>query len=89
MPVVEFTRNLASQTAAPSCKVDGATVAQALDAVFAMHPLLRRYILDDQGAVRTHVVVFCDGAAVTDRVRLTDPVRPDSEIFVMQALSGG
>lgn len=89
MPVVEFTRNLASQTDAPSCRVEGATVREALDAVFALHPNLRCYILDDQGAVRTHVVVFADGVAVKDRSRLTDAVRPDSEIFVMQALSGG
>ena len=30
-----------------------------------------------------------DGAAVRDRRGLSDPVRPESEIFVMQALSGG
>lgn len=89
MPVVEFTRNLASQTDAPSCRVEGATVREALEAVFVLHPNLRSYILDDQGAVRMHVVVFADGVAVKDRSRLTDAVRFDSEIFVMQALSGG
>ena len=89
MPQVHFTRNLASQTAAPSCDVPGATVAEALHAVFTQHPKLRSYIVDDQGALRTHVVVFVDGNAMVDRSRLTDSVRPDSEIFVMQALSGG
>lgn len=89
MPQVHFTRNLASQTEAPACEVPGATVAQALDAVFAQHPKLRGYIVDDQGALRTHVVVFVDGTAMTDRTRLSDTVGPDSEIFVMQALSGG
>jgi molybdopterin synthase sulfur carrier subunit len=89
MPQVHFTRNLASQTAAPSCAVPGGTVAEALQEVFAQHPKLRSYIVDDQGALRTHVVVFVDGNAMVDRTRLTDAVRPDSEIFVMQALSGG
>jgi molybdopterin synthase sulfur carrier subunit len=89
MPQVHFTRNLASQTAAPSCEVPGATVAEALREVFAQHPKLRGYVVDDQGALRTHVVVFVDGNAMVDRKRLTDTVRPDSEIFVMQALSGG
>jgi hypothetical protein len=89
MPQVHFTRNLASQTAAPSCEAPGGTVAEALAAVFTQHPKLRSYIVDDQGALRTHVVVFVDGSAMVDRTRLTDTVRPDSEIFVMQALSGG
>ncbi len=89
MPTVHFTANLASQTAAPICQVDGATVHEALHAVFTQHPVLRSYVLDDQGAVRQHVVVFVDGTAITDRRRLADAVRTDSEIFVMQALSGG
>jgi hypothetical protein len=89
MPHVHFTRNLASQTEAPSCDVTGGTVSEALCAVFEKHPKLRGYIVDDQGALRTHVVVFVDGNAMTDRTRLTDAVRPESEIYVMQALSGG
>lgn len=89
MPTVQFTANLASQTAAPACQVDGATVREALNAVFTQHPTLRSYVLDDQGTVRQHVVVFVDGTAITDRRKQADAVRPDSEIFVMQALSGG
>ena len=89
MPHVHFTRNLASQTEAPSCEVPGNTVSEALHEVFSRHPKLRGYIVDDQGSLRTHVVVFVDGNAMTDRTRLTDAVRPESEIFVMQALSGG
>ncbi len=89
MPVVQFTANLARQTDAPACEVTGATVREALDAVFARHPALQGYVLDDQKAVRKHVVVFVDGTAITDRGQLSDTVRPESEIFVMQALSGG
>lgn len=89
MPLVEFTPNLASQTAAPACRVVGGTVAEALGEVFARLPALRGYVLDDQGALRPHVVVFVDGVALRDRRTLTDPVRPESELFVMQALSGG
>ncbi|MDZ4287762.1 MAG: MoaD/ThiS family protein [Prosthecobacter sp.] len=89
MPTVEFTANLARQTTAPSCKVEGATVAEAMQAVFAAQPALKSYILDDQGAVRQHVVIFVDSVAIKDRSGLSDPVAQDSEIFVMQALSGG
>ncbi|MBX7210728.1 MAG: hypothetical protein K1X78_20645 [Verrucomicrobiaceae bacterium] len=89
MPTVEFTPNLARQTTTRSCRVEGATVADALRAVFEELPALRGYVLDDQGAVRTHVVIFVDAVAVCDRKNLSDPLRPDSEVFVMQALSGG
>jgi len=89
MPTVEFTPNLARQTMIRPCRVDGATVAEALRAVFEELPALRGYVLDDQGAVRTHVVIFADGTSVRDRKQLSDPLRPDSEVFVMQALSGG
>ncbi len=87
--MVHFTANLASQTSAPVCRVDGVTVREALHAVFDQHPTLRSYVLNDQGAVRQHVVVFVDGTAISDRQRLADAVLPESEIFVMQALSGG
>jgi molybdopterin synthase sulfur carrier subunit len=89
MPTVHFTANLTRLTSAPSESVDGATVGASLRGVFLRHPLLRGYVLDDQGAVRRHVVVFVDGAAIQDRVGLSDAVRPESEIYVMQALSGG
>lgn len=89
MPVVQFTANLARQTTAPTCEVSSTTVREALDAVFALHPQLQSYVLDDQKAVRKHVVVFVDGTAITDRQQLSDSVTPQSEIFVMQALSGG
>ena len=89
MPVVQFTANLARQTSAPSCTVEGQTVGEALQAVFVQHPALRSYVVDDQGAVRTHVVVFADGIAIKDRKNLSDRVSSTSEIFVLQALSGG
>ena len=67
MPRVEFTDNLANQTAAPPASVVGATVRECLDAVFAKVPRLRGYVLDDQGALRQHVVIFLDGEAIRDR----------------------
>lgn len=89
MPRVRFTANLARQTTAPECCVAGNTVAAALSQVFSQHPALRGYVLDDQGTLRKHVAVFIDGECVRDRVALSDAARHDSEIFVMQSLSGG
>jgi hypothetical protein len=89
MPRVTFAPNLARQTAAPESIVDGDTVASALSAVFALHPALRGYVLDDQGTLRKHVAVFVDGACIADRQRLTDSLSANSEIYVVQSLSGG
>ena len=69
--------------------VAGATVRDVLDRLFAEHPQLRGYVLDERGALRHHVVAFVDGAAVRDKQTLADPVAADAEIYLFQALSGG
>lgn len=89
MARVSFTPNLRRHLDCPPQDVAGATVREALDAAFAALPRARGYILDDQGAVRQHVAIFVDGETLADRRRQSDPIGPDSEIYVMQALSGG
>ena len=89
MPTVNFTANLQKHVDCPTQNVGGGTVREALDEVFAVNPRLRGYILDDQSCVRQHVVVFVDDQMIQDRERLSDRVDNDSEIYVMQALSGG
>ncbi|HZT87754.1 MAG TPA: MoaD/ThiS family protein [Stellaceae bacterium] len=86
---VSFTSALARFLEAPSATVAGATVAEALAEIFAQRPALRGYVLDDQGAVRRHVAVYVNGQPLRDRVRLSDPLAPDDEIYVFQALTGG
>ncbi|MFN3843799.1 MAG: MoaD/ThiS family protein [Rehaibacterium terrae] len=70
-------------------EIEAATVGEALERVFAAHPRLRGYVLDDQGVVRRHVAVFVDGHAIRDKARLAQALSAQSEIHVMQALSGG
>lgn len=89
MPRVTFTGNLQRLVAAPPATVQARTVREALEAAFASSPRLRGYLLDDQGALRKHVVVFVGGEAVKDRVHLSDEVSQEAEIAVLQALSGG
>src|SRR3954447_60510 len=89
MPTVLFTSALQRFLPVPSAQVAGATIAEALAAVFASEPRLRGYVLDDQGALRRHVAIYVNGAALRDRERLTDPVGRDDEIYVFQALTGG
>lgn len=89
MAKVVFTSHLQRHVPSPTCDVAADTVAAALAAVFSEQRALRGYVLDDQGHLRKHVFVFVDGVRVRDRERLSDPVRPDSEIHVLQALTGG
>lgn len=89
MPKVSFTQNLKRHLSVPAAEVRGDTVRQALEAVFDENPMLRSYIVDDQGRLRKHVVVFIDGEMVEDRDGLSDAVEPTTELVVMQALSGG
>jgi molybdopterin synthase sulfur carrier subunit len=89
MPRVSFTRNLQRHIECPTRDVDGATVREAMDAYFAFVPRARDYVLDDQGAVRKHVVLFINGTQLNDRERLSDTLKSGDEVHVMQALSGG
>ena len=89
MTQVSFTENLRRHVECPPVSVSGATVREVLDAVFADNPVLRSYILDDQGRVRRHVNVFINEERVSDRLKLSDAVGPSDEVFVFQALSGG
>ena len=89
MPRVIFTSNLQRHLDCPDTAVAPGTVASALAQVFSAQPRARGYILDEQGQLRKHVAVFVDGRRVRDRERLTDAVGETSEIYVMQALTGG
>ena len=89
MPRVSLAPYLSNACPAPSGMVGGSTVREALEQVFAVTPALRGYVLDDQGAVRKHVTVFLDNEPIKDRAGQSDAVRESSEIFLLQALSGG
>ena len=89
MPHVRFTDNIQRHVECPSADAPGDTVSAVLEAYFAANPSARGYVLDDQSALRKHMVVFVDGRQITDRIGLTDPVPTDGTIEVIQALSGG
>ena len=89
MAHVTFTANLQRHLACPPIEVPGATVREALEAVFAGNPRLRGYVLDEHGALRHHMAIFLDGTPIRDRKAQGDPVGEAGRIYVMQALSGG
>ncbi len=89
MALVRFTPQLRRFTATPEIDTPAATLGAALDAAFAANPRLRGYVLDDQGHVRPNVAIFIDGRRCQGAPGLSDPLAPDSAVYVMQALSGG
>ncbi|MFZ9629188.1 MAG: MoaD/ThiS family protein [Ilumatobacteraceae bacterium] len=89
MARVVFTANLQRHVPCPPVSVSATTVHDALAAVFEDNPRLRGYVVDERGVLRKHMAVFVDGELIKDRVGLSDPVGPDGEVYVMQALSGG
>ena len=89
MALVSFTANIQRHVACPDSEAPGTTVAEVLGHVFAGNPRARAYVLDDQAALRKHMIIFVDGVMIRDRARLSDPVTQTSEVYIFQALSGG
>lgn len=89
MPRIRFTANIQRHVPCPEREVRGETVRDALEDYFSQNQRARGYVLDDQGSLRTHMLIFLNGETIRDRVRLSDAVPSDATLDVMQALSGG
>lgn len=89
MPIVTFAPAIQRHVALPPTQTRGQTLREALDEALAQAEHLRGYVLDEQGALREHIAVFVGGKLAEDRRTLRDPVSPETEIHVFQALSGG
>jgi len=89
MPTVRFTQNIQRHVVCPTREASGSTLRAVLDEYFRENESARGYVLDEQGRIRQHMVVFIDGEMVRDRDHLSDAVKPDSVVDVIQSLSGG
>jgi hypothetical protein len=87
--LLTFTRNLERHVPCPAETVAGATVRELLEGYFVAHPDVRAYVVDERGALRKHINVFVDGEQLRDRTLLSDAITSESQVYVMQALSGG
>lgn len=90
MPRVTVAPHLVNQFPVPrQCTAAGETLAEIVADLERQYPGVRRYLLDDQGALRQHVNLFVGDRWTQDRQGLSDPVGAEDEVFVFQALSGG
>jgi molybdopterin synthase sulfur carrier subunit len=67
----------------------GTTVREVIADADRRHPGLASYILDDTGRLRRHVNVFIGVEPIADRSTLGDALKPDDNVSILQALSGG
>lgn len=89
MAHISFTSHLRAVGPTGPARYEGATLADVLAAVAQDFPRLPSYIFDDQGKIRQHIAVFVDGLMQPRESALTLHLHDDSEIHILQALSGG
>ena len=67
-------------------EADGETVDGLLVDLDRRFPGIRFRMVDEQDNMRPHMRLFVNGEQVFD---LSRPLRPDDEVVIVQALSGG
>ena len=65
-----------------------ATVDDALESLWKIHPALRDRVLNEQGEIRTHVNIFSGTDDVKHLQGLATKLRSD-ELHIFNAVSGG
>jgi molybdopterin synthase sulfur carrier subunit len=86
MATLTFSPLIERYFSCPPLTVFGDTVKEILDAYLESHSRVRDYLLDERGCLRPKLAVFIDGALAQDRIRLSDPVHANAQVFVFAQL---
>jgi molybdopterin synthase sulfur carrier subunit len=70
-------------------EIDGATVQEVLDGLFARFEELRARIADDDGSLRRFVNVYVAGEDIRFLDGLATPVADGAELTILPAVAGG
>jgi sulfur-carrier protein len=70
-------------------EVDGATVQEVLDGLFARFDELRERISDEDGSLRRFVNVYVAGEDIRFLDGLQTPVTDGAELTILPAVAGG
>jgi sulfur-carrier protein len=70
-------------------QVEGSTVGEALDSLYAQHGELRSRMSDDGGALRRFVNVYLGGEDIRFLEGLDTPVADGDELTILPAVAGG
>jgi MoaD family protein len=74
---------------ATEATVEGTTVGEVLDALFAEHADLRDRLSDEGGGLRRFVNVYVDGEDIRFGDGLQTPVADGGEVQILPAVAGG
>ena len=71
----------------PRVEVVGDTLQAALDDLVRQRPDLGLHLLDESGALRRHILCFCNDTYT--RTQLDQPLRPGDTVTILHSVSGG
>jgi molybdopterin converting factor small subunit len=74
---------------ATKVRVEGATLREALEAVYQEHPALRFHLCEDDGRFRPHVLCFLNDTNTRDMKSFDAVLKDGDEIAIVPAISGG
>ena len=77
---------LQSYTGGSWVQADGTTLAAVLENLDRRYPGIRFRMIDERGEIRRHMRFFFAGEPLSD---FSQPLAPDGELVIAQALSGG
>ena len=77
---------LRSYTESGQTEAKGATLDEVLVDLDRQYPGIRFRIIDEQQKVRRHIRIFVNGLSTEV---LSQTMRPDDDVVIVQALSGG
>ena len=69
--------------------VSGDTLQEALDDLVRQRPKLGLHLFDESGAMRRHILCFCNDVYTRGVHGLDVPVCPGDEITILNSVSGG
>lgn len=91
MPRVSFTKALKRfyPNLENNIYIKGTKISEILDEIEQKYPGIKDYIVEENGQLRKHVNIFCGEDPIDDRIALSDSVKEEDEVYIIQALSGG
>ena len=72
-----------------SAWLEASTLADALEQMKRVFPLLTPHVYDDAGHIRKHVLVYLNDESVTWIEDHSQPLKEGDRIQIIQAVSGG
>jgi molybdopterin synthase sulfur carrier subunit len=90
MPILKIPTPLRSYTAGQiEVKVEGETVAEAMQQLVEHYPALRAHLYNEDGKLRPFVNLFVGENNVKDLQGLSTPLHEDARVLLVPSIAGG